>query len=138
MNSLILRTATAPTASVLLLFSIFMLLRGHDLPGGGFIGGLIAGGAMLLFAMGRGIESSKRAIQVGPEWLVGVGLSLAVLAGLIGLFVAGSFLTGLWWEPTVPGLGVVKISTPLLFDIGVYLLVAGMTMTILTQLEADA
>lgn len=134
MNSLILRTATRLLITVLLLLSVFLLLRGHDLPGGGFIGGLVAASALALYAIAYGSEAASRLLQVSPRFVLGLGLVLAVVAGLLPALTGQPFLTGLWWIRDL-GAFEIKLSTPLLFDVGVYLVVIGVILTMLFSLE---
>jgi multicomponent Na+:H+ antiporter subunit B len=134
MNSLILRTTTQLLITVLLLFSVFLLLRGHDLPGGGFLGGLMAATALALYAIANGLVEARALLRVPPQSLIGSGLGAAVVAGLWALTTGDPFLTGLWW--VVPlGAQELKLSTVLLFDIGVYLVVVGVVLTMLFALE---
>lgn len=135
--SLILTTATRALSPLILVFSVFIMLRGHHLPGGGFIGGMIAGGAFALLLISEGVDAARRAINVPPHLLVATGLFIAMASGIIGLVLSGGFLTGIWWDLTVPLLGELHIGTPLFFDIGVYLLVAGMTVMILFTLSEE-
>jgi multicomponent Na+:H+ antiporter subunit B len=134
MNSLILRTTTQLLITVLLLFSVFLLLRGHDLPGGGFLGGLMAATALALYAIANGLPEARALLRVPPQALTGAGLVAAVAAGLGALLTGDPFLTGLWWMVPL-GEQTVKISTVLLFDIGVYLVVVGVILTMLFALE---
>lgn len=134
MNSLILRSATRLLIAVLLLFSVFLLLRGHDLPGGGFIGGLVAASAIALYAIAYGYELAFSLLRIRSRALIGVGLSFSVIAGLLAAFAGEPFLTGLWWIETIGPL-TIKLSTPLLFDIGVYLVVVGVVLRMLFSLE---
>jgi multicomponent Na+:H+ antiporter subunit B len=133
---LILRTTTRLLLAVLLLFSVFLLLRGHDLPGGGFIGGLVAASALALYALAFGSKSAAALMPLGPRPLMGLGLSAAALAGLLALVVGRPFLTGLWFVRDV-GDYTLKLSTPLLFDVGVYLVVIGVVLTMVFALEDD-
>lgn len=136
MSSLILQTTARGLVSLMLLFSVFLLLRGHDEPGGGFIGGLVAAAAFTLYASAFDVTWARRILGVEPQALVGVGLALAAGAGILGLLGSRPFLTGLWIEPQVPGVGTLPLSTVLLFDLGVFLVVLGITMLIvLTLLE---
>jgi len=133
-NSVILRTATRLLIGLLLLFSVFLLLRGHDLPGGGFIGGLVAASAIALYAIAEGFERAFALLRVRPRTLIGVGLSAAVTAGLLAAVAGDVFLTGLWWVREFEAF-TLKLSTPLLFDVGVYLVVVGVVLTMLFSLE---
>lgn len=133
-RSLILRTTTRPIILVLLLISVFLLLRGHDLPGGGFIGGLVAAAAVALFAIAFGPRAAARLLRWRPEQLIGWGMAAAVAAGLLGMLFGRPFLTGLWWIIPV-GDQELKLSTPLLFDVGVYLVVIGVVLRFVLSLE---
>lgn len=135
--SLILQTATRALSPLILLFSIFIMLRGHHLPGGGFIGGMVAGGAFALHMLSHGIDVARRAVPVPPHLLVSGGLLLALGSGLVGLWRTGAYLAGVWWDIPVPILGELAIGTPVLFDVGVYLLVTGMTLMILFTLAEE-
>jgi len=128
MNSLIMRTATRLLLPLLMIYSVFLLLRGHNEPGGGFVGGLVAAVAITLYALAYDVHAARRVSWADPQTMIGVGLALALLAGVIGLLAGVPFLTGLWTVFEVPGVG--KLGTPLLFDFGVYLLVSGISMLI--------
>ncbi|HSM33419.1 MAG TPA: Na+/H+ antiporter subunit B [Anaerolineae bacterium] len=137
MKDLILPTATAYLMPVLLLFSLFLLLRGHNEPGGGFAGGLVAATAFVLLSIAAGVDSARRALGVDPRTLVGGGLLLMLLSGLVAPLVYGEpYLTAHWWSVTL-GAYDVSVGTPLLFDIGVYLGVAGTILLITFSLEEE-
>lgn len=136
MTSLILRTTTRLLLAVLLLFSVFLLLRGHDLPGGGFIGGLVAASALALYTLAFGSKSAAALMPLGARPLMGLGLSAAALAGVLAALAGRPFLTGLWFVQDF-GDYTLKLSTPLLFDVGVYLVVVGVVLTMVFALEDD-
>ncbi len=138
MTSLILATATRFLFPLLLMFSVFLLLRGHDLPGGGFIGGLIASSAFALYWIAFDVAAARRMLAVDPRRLIGAGLLLALASGWIGVFGGKSFLTGTWATIQFPGAGPLPLGTPLLFDTGVYLLVIGVMMLIITTLAEES
>ncbi|TWU45020.1 Na(+)/H(+) antiporter subunit B [Novipirellula aureliae] len=125
MDTLILKTATRILLPLLLLFSIFLFLRGHNEPGGGFVGGLVASGAVAVYAMGSGVLPARKLLRVPPRWLIGGGLLLGLLSSLLPLLFGHSFLAGLWLETTLPGWGEIHLGTPLLFDLGVFCVVNG-------------
>lgn len=135
MTSLILSTATRYLLPLLLLFSIFVLLRGHDEPGGGFVGGLVAAAAFALYSMAYGVASARQVLPTDPRTLIGLGLLTTIGSGLPALIQGLPFLTGLWSERTVPLLG--KVGTPLLFDLGVFLVVIGVMLTIIFALAEE-
>lgn len=137
MNSLILRVATRFMLPLLLLFSIFLLLRGHNEPGGGFSGGLVAATAFVLHAFAFGVPAARRALSVDPRQLIGAGLIVALVSGLPAMLLNQPLLTALWWEADTPGFGVLHLGTPLLFDVGVYLVVIGITLSIILPLAEE-
>ena len=100
--------------------SLFMLFRGHNEPGGGFIGGLIAALAFALLAMARDVDAARRALMVHPVALMGAGLLLSFVSGLPGVLSDRSFLTHWWIE-----FGSLHLGTATTFDIGVYFVVIG-------------
>jgi multicomponent Na+:H+ antiporter subunit B len=132
MRSLILQTATRALLPLLLLFSVFILLRGHNEPGGGFIGGLLAAGGLSLHTLAYDAVATSRLIRIDPRALIGLGLLTAALSGCVALFAGRPFATGAWVAEPVPGIG--KVSTVLLFDVGVYLVVLGTTLLIILTL----
>lgn len=134
MNTVIFRTVAPYLTSLMVLFSIFVLLRGHNEPGGGFIGGLIAASAFAIYGIACGVAPVRRALFFHPMQLSAAGLFLATLAGLPSLFVNVPYLTGLWTYPTIGGVEI-ALSTTLVFDIGVYLVVVGAITSIALALE---
>lgn len=129
MRTIILKTASSYLLPVLLVFSVFILLRGHYLPGGGFVGGLIAAMAYLLHAFANGLSDTRSLLKYHPGFLMPLGLALAFVSGLAPLLVDLPFMTGLWYPGEIPVLG--HIGSALFFDIGVYLVVVGSTLTII-------
>jgi len=119
-NSIILRTAARVLMPLLLLFALFMLVRGHNEPGGGFVAGLVVAAAYALQAFAFGVPAARRALLVEPEKLIGVGLLAALFTGLSAPALGLPFLTSMWWS----GLG-----SPLVFDVGVFLVVTGVALT---------
>lgn len=133
--SLILRVAARVLVPLLLLFSVFMLLRGHNLPGGGFVGGLMAASAFVLYVLAAGVHESRQVLRVDPQTLLGVGLACAYGAGVLALVVGQPFLTGLWLDLHVPVLGDLHLGSTLLFDIGVMLVVIGTVVLMVFSVE---
>lgn len=133
--SMILRVAARLLVPVLLVFSIFMLLRGHNQPGGGFVGGLVAASAFVLFALAAGVHKARRILRVDPIALLGIGLFCAYGAGMMALFAGEAFLEGLWLKPKLPVVGELKIGSSLLFDIGVMFSVIGTVLLMVFSIE---
>jgi multicomponent Na+:H+ antiporter subunit B len=138
MRGLILSTATGYIMPVLLLFSLFLLLRGHNEPGGGFSGGLVAAAAFVLLSMADGVDAARRALRVDPRSLIGVGLLVMLFSGFIAPFLGeDAYLQSIWWTIEIAGYAV-SVGTPLLFDVGVYLGVAGTILLIIFAMEEEA
>lgn len=135
MKSIILRTASPVLVALLSMFSLYMLLRGHDQPGGGFIGGLMVSAALALDRLPHGPEVIRRMLRIDARTLIGIGLLLLIGAGAIGLLAGAPFLTGAWLPFSVSTL--TKLGTPLLFDIGVYIVVVGAVQLILSTLSEE-
>jgi multicomponent Na+:H+ antiporter subunit B len=133
--SVILATGARYILPVVLLLSAFLLIRGHNEPGGGFVGGLAASAAFVLFALAFGVRRARDVLSTDPRLLIGGGLLVAILSGLVPLLLGLPFLTGLWYPHEVPVIH--KIGTPLLFDIGVYLVVIGVVLTIVFTLAEE-
>jgi multicomponent Na+:H+ antiporter subunit B len=136
-NSVILRTSARLLLTLLLLFAVFLLLRGHNEPGGGFVGGLVAAAAFTLYAIADGPAATRRALRIDPRSLIAVGLLVAVASGALALVDREPFLTAQWATLRLPGLPEVSLSTPLAFDIGVFLVVLGVTLTIILALAEE-
>jgi multicomponent Na+:H+ antiporter subunit B len=136
MNSLILRTAVRVFQPVLLVYSFFLLVAGHNQPGGGFVAGLVAAAALALYAIAYDAASARTLAIVDPRTFIGVGLSLSLVSGLLPLLAGLPFLTGLWADLPVPG-GTLAVGTPFLFDLGVYLVVVGVTLLMVLTLVED-
>ena len=137
MTSIILRTATRYMFPPLLVFSVYLLLRGHHYPGGGFVGGLIAGSAFSLYALAFDAAAARKLLRADPHTVTASGLAVALASGLPALFSGHAFLTGTWWSiPVRPGVSM-DLGTPLIFDIGVYLVVLGVLLTLVFTLAEE-
>lgn len=136
MNSVILRAGARLQVVLLLVFSAYMLLRGHNAPGGGFIGGLIAATGFVVYAIACGTADARKALRFDPGDIAGAGLGIALLAGLVAALWGDALFTGQWLfigaTETEKGL---PLSTVLIFDIGVYLVVLGAVLSITFALE---
>ncbi|MBE0599065.1 MAG: putative monovalent cation/H+ antiporter subunit A [Desulfuromonadales bacterium] len=137
-QSLILATATRYLMPMLLLLSLFLFLRGHYLPGGGFIGGLVAAATFSLHAFAYGVKRTRQILRLRPRTYIGLGLLLALGSGLVSLVTGHPFLTGRWEALQFGAMGELQLGTPLAFDAGVFLVVIGATLAILLPLaEGD-
>jgi multicomponent Na+:H+ antiporter subunit B len=136
MSSLVFTAVVRALTPLLLLFSVFLLLTGHHQPGGGFTGGLVAASAFVLHATATDAASARRALRVSLSTLIGVGLLLAVASGVIPVLRGEPFLTSVWLE-VGPGGADLEIGSPLLFDLGVYLVVMGVTLAFVLSLAEE-
>lgn len=130
--SLVLQTTTRLMMGLLLLFSLFLLMRGHYEPGGGFSGGLVAASAITLYGLAFGMPQARKLLRVDPEIFIPVGLCISLGSALIGPLTGDPFFTGTWDDTPIPVIG--KIGSPFTFDIGVYFVVLGVTLSILFNL----
>ncbi|MBN2162849.1 MAG: Na+/H+ antiporter subunit B [Pontiellaceae bacterium] len=137
MSSTILRTATRYMFPPLLVFSIYLLFRGHHFPGGGFVGGLFAGSAFSLYALAFSVSDARRILRSDPRDVTAAGLALALISGIPPLFSGHAYLTGTWWMLTLPSGVHLDIGTPLIFDIGVYFVVLGVVLTLVFALGEE-
>lgn len=135
MVSVILATASRYLLPLMLIFSFFLLLRGHNEPGGGFVGGLVAAAAYALYFIANGIAEAQKALRTEPIRLIAAGLLTALGSALPALLARKPFMTGLWWNTNLPVIG--KVGTPLLFDTGVFLLVLGIALKIIFALAEE-
>lgn len=135
MGSIILSTAARYLMPLLLIFSVFLLIRGHNEIGGGFVGGLVAAAAIILYAIAHNVAAARRVLRLDPRTITAVGLLIALLSGLFGWLARQPFMTGLWLQQPVAVIG--KVGTPLLFDLGVYLVVIGVVLMILFTLAEE-
>ncbi len=134
MNTVIFRAIAPFLTALMMVFSVFVLLRGHNEPGGGFIGGLIGASALAIYGIACGVAPVRRAMVLHPVAISALGLLLSGLSGLPALALGQPYLTALWTYPTVFGTEL-PLSTVLVFDIGVYLVVLGAITSILLGLE---
>jgi multicomponent Na+:H+ antiporter subunit A len=131
MNSIIFRTASHIVSGLMLLFSIYLFFRGHNHPGGGFIGALIAVIAFGLLMLSESPEYVRKQIKQTPLFMSLIGVICLLTAAVLPLFFGLPLLTGLWWKEILP------LGTPLLFDLGVYLAVIGGVLGILLKVDEE-
>ena len=115
-----------------------MLLRGHNEPGGGFIGGLIGATGFVLYTLGCGTSEARAALRVLPQTIAMCGLGIALLAGLAAGLFGDAFFTGQWLFLGDRETGdYIPLSTVLVFDIGVYLVVFGSILSLVFAMEEE-
>ena len=121
----------------IIIVSLYVLFAGHNLPGGGFAGGLIAGMALVMRYVAGGRYELGAAAPTDAGRLLGVGMSIAVACAIVPLLFGAPPLTSFFFEATLPVLGHVEFVTSTLFDIGVYLVVIGLVLDVLRSLGAE-
>ena len=137
-RSVILETCVRLAFHTVLVFGLYLLFAGHNSPGGGFVGGLVAGSAFVLRYVAGGRAELRAAVPVDPGIPLGLGLVLASSTAVGALVLGGDLLQSAYGSVDLPVLGTVKASTVLLFDIGVFLVVVGLVLTLLRTLGAEA
>lgn len=137
-ESVVLETAVRLVFHTVLVFGVYLLFAGHNQPGGGFVGGLVAGCAFVLRYATTGPAGMRQAVPVDPALPLGAGLLLAAVTGVAALLLGGQFLESGKVELDVPVLGVVKATSALPFDAGVFLVVVGLVLVVLQSLGDEA
>jgi len=134
MTSLILRTATRYLFPVIMLFSVYLLFRGHNEPGGGFVGGLAAASAFILYTLAFDANTARNILRVDSRDLIAFGLLVSTVSGLLSSIFSEPYLTGTWWKIRIYRDITIDLGTPFFFDVGVYCVVLGVTLTIILAL----
>lgn len=135
MNTVILQVAQRLVRILLLLFAVVALLRGHNHPGGGFIGGLLAGMSIVLKGFAFDIVSVRASLRIPPQAYIAIGLVIIVASFLPSIIAGEEFMKGLWFVISLPFDNELKLGTPLVFDIGVFFVVIGVTLLFLFSLQ---
>lgn len=136
MKSLILSAVAKFITPFMLAISVFLLLRGHNEPGGGFAGGLVGAAALALHMFTFSEQEMRRILPIDPRTLAGIGLLASIISGIPAIIQGKPFLTAVWTHVDTP-LGTAKLGTPLLFDIGVFLIVIGVTVSFLEDMHEE-
>jgi multicomponent Na+:H+ antiporter subunit B len=128
MRTLILASVIKILVPLFLGFAVYMFFRGHNMPGGGFIAGLVASIPYMVHAMAFGFKNTRDVYKIKPMFMAGIGLFIAALSGMFGILQGHPFMTSLWMPTALPIIG--KIGTPTFFDLGVFFVVAGVVLKI--------
>lgn len=136
-NDVILQTVTKVLLYLILTFSIYLFFAGHNNPGGGFIGGLMTAAALLLMYLAFDVETMERVLPFDFKKLTAIGLLIAVMTGLGSIVLGVPFLSHSFGYFDIPLIGKTELATAVLFDLGVYLTVVGITMTIILSIRGD-
>lgn len=136
-RSFILDTLVYLIVRTALVFSLYLLFSGHNSPGGGFVAGLVFGISLMLEYIAGGSERTGEVLPVQGSTVLAFGLSLSLLTGLAGFVWGDAFLETTYVEVEVPVLGLVKATSALSFDIGVFAVVAGLVASLITAFGAE-
>jgi multisubunit Na+/H+ antiporter MnhB subunit len=136
-RSIILSEADRWLFPIVILVSVYLTFRGHNAPGGGFIGGLVASAAFVLRYLADNRENDPLYKVFRPHVILGVGLFISAFTGVIPVFFGDSLLESHIWKFSTPVVGEIKIVSSTFFDIGVYLLVVGVVSSVLIALGVD-
>jgi multicomponent Na+:H+ antiporter subunit B len=136
MNSFMLRQVARGVLPITVLFALYLLLRGHNNPGGGFVAGLVTSAAVVLGSLANGWPLSPRH-SPRVQSAIWAGLCVTMAAGLVATFAGDPFLRAYHTEVEISKVATYSVSTVLLFDIGVYLVVVGSTVTALNAFAQE-
>lgn len=136
-NNIILQTTTKVVLFIIILFSIHIFFAGHYTPGGGFVGGLLTSGAIVLLLLAYDIKTVKEILPINYMYMTATGLLFAGGTGAAALFFDVPFLTHAFGDIYLPLLGETSLHTATIFDLGVFLVVVGVTMTIIQTIGGD-
>jgi multicomponent Na+:H+ antiporter subunit A len=136
-RSIIFEVVTRLVFHSLVIFSLYLLLAGHNLPGGGFAGGLTAGLALTIRYLAGGRFELREATPVSAGALLGIGLAIAAASGVVPLLLGGQVFQTAIIQFWLPVFGDIKFVTSTIFDIGVYIVVVGLVLDVLRSLGAE-
>ena len=136
MRSIVLSVAARHLLPILIVFAVFLLLRGHEEPGGGFAAALVISAAVGYGGLADDVDALKELVPA-PLVVMSAGFLVALAAGAWGMLFGDVFLQGSWLPFEVPIIGGMEIGTPVLFDVGVCLVASGAVVQILVSLLED-
>ena len=143
-NYVILKTISSRVIYIVLLFAVWLFWTGHNSPGGGFIAGLMTSGGLVLLYTTFGSKFLKESLYYDFKYLIPIGVGFVILCGMGAVVLGYPFLTHAFGHFNLPIFGEVELATATIFDLGVYVVVVGAVMTIITSIgeskdgEADA
>ena len=134
MTTVILQTTARMLSPLMVVLSGYLLLRGHNSPGGGFAAGLVAGLMIVLRSFAYGPDSMRFLLGLEAGALVGAGLLLTVGTGLGGLLWGTTFLEAALWHTELPVIGMLELSTAMLFEVGIFAVVISVSVAVVQEL----
>lgn len=136
-NDVMLQTVTKVVTFIILMFAVHIFFAGHYTPGGGFVGGLLTASAIVLLMLAFGIQTVKKIVPVNYVVMTSVGLLLAIATAAASILFDVPFFTHAYDYFNLPLFGKTSLHSAMLFDAGVYLVVVGVTMTIIQTIGED-
>ena len=133
-HPVILRTVSQSLLPLALLVSAYIFLRGHNMPGGGFIAGLITAVAIILQYIAHGVDWIKPRLRINYQWAIATGVLISAMTGVGSWLFNKPFLTSWFDYFSLPWIGKFELASAILFDLGVYITVVGATLLILANL----
>jgi multisubunit Na+/H+ antiporter MnhB subunit len=134
MRNIILEKIASLFLILMLLLSIFLLFRGHNKPGGGFIAGIIASTGFIFYGIIYGSERIRKILKINTGTIMGLGLLLILISSVLPIFFSKEPLTSLWTIIHLPFTGEFHLGTPLLFDTGIFIVVTGVVLSIVISI----
>ena len=132
-----LQTVTKVVTFIILMFAVHIFFAGHYTPGGGFVGGLLTASAIVLLMLAFGIQTVKKILPINYVIMTSVGLLVAISTAAASILFDVPFFTHAYDYFDLPLFGETSLHSALLFDVGVYLVVVGVTMTIIQTIGED-
>ncbi|GGM19189.1 Na(+)/H(+) antiporter subunit B [Paraliobacillus quinghaiensis] len=136
-NNISLHTVAQISVFIVLSFSFYLLFAGHNNPGGGFIGALMAASAIVLLYVSFDLKTIKNVLPLYYPYFIATGLLIAMGTGVSSTLFGYPFLTQFFQYTTLPILGEVELTTALMFDLGVFIVVIGIALLIITTIAED-
>jgi len=133
-SDIVIHTVLRPLTLSIFIFAFYLFRSGHNSPGGGFIAGLMTAASIVLLSVNHGSDLIRNRLTFDFKYIVAIGLSCSMLCGLGALMFGYPFLTQTFGHVSFPLLGNIELTTAVIFDLGVYLVVTGGCLTIITSI----
>lgn len=134
MNTTILEKTARLFLWIVAVLSVILLLRGHNLPGGGFIAGIVLSVGFIFYGIVFGSYAIQKIIKYNSRTWMGIGLLLVLISAIIPVLAGSEVMTGTWFIISLPLMGEIHLGTPLLFDTGIFVTVAGLILSVIISI----
>lgn len=134
MNTTILEKTARLFLWIVAVLSVILLLRGHNLPGGGFIAGIVLSVGFIFYGIVFGSHAIQKIIKYNSRTWMGIGLLLVLISAIIPVLAGSEVMTGTWLKISLPLMGEIHLGTPLLFDTGIFVTVAGLILSVIISI----